>query len=338
MKKLLATTAIASVAFTGISFAEMKISGEIEQTWTSSSHDLVGSKVNDASALGSEANVKFSTSKELDNGMTASGAIRMEDKGGTLAVDQKIFQLSSGNFAISAGIDHGTTIDGNVVANVGQQTEDVLGTIDSAGAGKAAFMAGNGAHDKEHISLSYKTDIGSFNVNYSPSVNESSNGANSVDDSGGSATEMVFAGNLGVDGLTVKFGQQTTEKDDNETDDYETDQTMIGALYNFGQVSVAGTLRDYDDGNASADGLESAQSLSVAFAANDQLSVSLEMTTVEKEGSGAAASDADSQLLGVSYNLGGLGVEAYYGKTENIGNNSANGDGEVFQLRSVLAF
>jgi hypothetical protein len=339
MKKLLATTAIASVAFAGASFAEMKISGEIAQTWTSTSYDKASEADHGTSAIGSETNLKFSGSKELDNGMTAGGYIRIEDKGGTLANDSKIFSLTSGNLTVTAGIDHGTTIDGNVVANVGQQVEDVLGVLDQTGTdpatAKAASLTGNDAHDKEHIGVAYKTDMGTFQINYSPDVSQASNAENSTDDAGASATEIVFSGGLGVDGLTVKLGQQETKKEGG-VDNGDKKEQMFGIMYNFGQFSVATSHRDYDDGDTSASNIDGAQSYSVSFAANDQLSVSLELATVEKEGSGAK--DEDSQLLGVSYNLGGLGVEAYYGKVENIGNGTSVGDGEVFQLRSVLAF
>jgi hypothetical protein len=339
MKKLLATTAIASVAFAGASFSEMKISGEIAQTWTSHSYDKAANDKYGSSAIGSETNLKFSGSKELDNGMTAGGYIRIEDKGGTFGNDSKIFSLASGNLTLTAGIDHGTTIDGNVVANVGQQVEDVLGlnaTGTDAATGKAASLTSSDAHDKEHIGIAYKTDMGTIQLNYSPDVSQASNGENSIDDAGASATEIVFSGNLGVEGLTVKLGQQTNEKEGGVSTSFETKEKMIGAMYNFGQVAVAATMRDYDDGDTSTNTQDGAQSYSVSFAASDQLSVSLEIGKVEKEGAGST--DEDSQLLGVSYNLGGLGVEAYYGKVENIGNSSSAGDGEVFQLRSVLAF
>jgi hypothetical protein len=333
MKKLLATTAIASVAFAGASFSEMKISGEIAQTYTSASYDLAASEVSGTSAIGSETNLKFSGSKELDNGMVAGGYIRIEDKGGSFGNDSKIFSLQSGNLTFTAGIDHGTTIDGNVVANVGQQIEDVVGVIGTSTA-KAQSLIGSDAHDKEHIGVAYKTDMGTFQINYSPSVGEASNAENSLDDSGSSATEVVFAGNLGVEGLSVKLGQQNTAKEAGVTTNDQTEK-MIGASYNFGQFTVAATTRDYDDGDTSTDTQDGSQSYSVSFAASDQLSVALEMASVQKEGSNP---DEDSQMIGVSYNLGGLGVEAYYGKVENIGNSSSAGDGEVFQLRSVLAF
>ena len=136
MKKLLTTTAIASVALAGAAMSEIKISGSIEQTYNSNSFDAAASQVNGSSAIGSETNLQVSSSTELDNGMTASGSFRSENG----AIDHKSFKLSSGGFAVELGIDTGTNITGDIIPTVADQTHDFIkhSGVDATDAGRAS--------------------------------------------------------------------------------------------------------------------------------------------------------------------------------------------------------
>ena len=44
------------------------------------------------------------------------------------------------------------------------------------------------------------------------------------------------------------------------------------------------------------------------------------------------------KTLEIGYNLGGLGIELSVGQVENVGASSANGDADVYQLRTRQAF
>jgi hypothetical protein len=326
MKKLLLTTALVAVAFSNSSFAEVKVSGEIEQTYTSYSYDATASKVTGSAAIGSEANVKFEGSKDIA-GAKVNAAIRLENKGATTAVDQKELGVTIGNFKAHVGIDTGATIDGNMVAHVGQQAEDVM-----AFSGQIADvnMSSFQAHDKEHVGLSYKSPVGSFAVNYAPS-NSASLNANAVTDAGGSAIEYVFTGDLGVKGLSVKVGQQDTNSDNGSASDAK--EKFYGATYTYGQVKVGYSDRSYDLDGSTVE-LDGSKSYSIAFAATPTLSVSFERLDTKKKGT---AIEEELNLLGVSYNLGGLGLEAYYGTAKDLGG-SSGADAEAFQLRTVFAY
>lgn len=327
MKKLLLTSAIAAVAFSSSSFAEVKISGEIEQTWTSYSYDAAASKILGSNAIGSEANVKFTGSKDLTNGAKVNASIRMENKGSTFGVDQKELGITVGGFKAHVGIDTGSTIDGNMVAHVGQQAEDVM-----AFSGQMAdvSMSSFQAHDKEHVGVSFKSDLGEIAVNYAPS-NNTSNTANAVTDSGASATEIVFTGSLGVPGLALKVGQQDTGTADGSGSDQK--EKFYGATYKFGQAQVGYSNRSFDQDGTTTE-LDGSDSYSVAYAISDNLSVALERLNTKKKGT---ANKEELTLLGLSYNLGGLGIEAYYGQAKDLGG-VAGADADAVQLRTVFAY
>lgn len=330
MKKLLLTTALAAVAISGSAYSEIKVSGEIVQTITSQSYDKATSQVNGSSAIGSEANVKFSGSKALTNGMTVGAAIRMEDKGGSFSVDQKAFNLSQGGFKVELGIDTGSSTDGNLVANVGQQAEDmgITTSIIKANVGTAA-------HDREHIGFSYKADMGEFTVNYSPSL-ASSVQESTTTDTGGSALEYVYQGGLGVEGLTVKIGQQVTKAANDSASGAsggEKTETVMGVMYKMGKVALAYTDRDMDDDTITTE-ISSVKSASVSYNVSDNLSVSIERAEATQL---TKASKEKATLIGVGYNMGGLGLEAYYMTSDSIAGTSGN-DGNTVQLRTVFGF
>jgi hypothetical protein len=323
MKKLLTTTAIASVALAGAAMSEIKISGSIEQTYNSNSFDAAASQVNGSSAIGSETNLKVSSSTELDNGMTASGAFRSENG----SIDHKSFKLSSGGFAVELGIDTGTNITGDIIPTVADQTHDFM---KHSGIDATDSLIGADAHDKEHIGISYKSDAGTFAVNYAPDTSASNNGSSSVTDGGGSAMEYVFAGSLGIDGLKVKVGQQTTESVDTSSGDI-TEKTYQ-ASYTMGQFSAGVAIRDADDETSTTE-KSGSEAYAISYAVNDQLSISYEARTTETDG---ATKDEEASAISVGYNLGGLAIVANIGEVENIG--GAAGNGDAFQLRTVYKF
>jgi len=167
-------------------------------------------------------------------------------------------------------------------------------------------------------------------VNYSPDVSASNNGSSSVTDAGGSALEYVFTGSLGIDGLNVKIGQQTSESANTSSGDI-TEKTYQ-ASYTLGQFSAGVAIRDLDDETITTE-KSGSTAFAVSYAVNDQISVSYEDRTTEKDGS---AKDEETRAFSVGYNLGGLAIVANIGEIENIG--GATGNGDAFQLRTVYKF
>lgn len=252
----------------------------------------------------------------------------MENKGSTFGVDQKELGITIGGFKAHVGIDTGSTIDGNMVAHVGQQAEDVMGAL--TGLMADVSMSTYQAHDKEHIGFSFKNDMGEIAINYAPS-NSTSNNANVVTDAGASATEIVFSGSLGVEGLAIRVGQQDTGTSNGSGSDEK--EKFYGATYKIGKAQLGYSNRSFDKDGTTTE-LDGSDSYSVAYAVSDNLSVALERLDTKKKGT---ANKEELTLLGLSYNFGGLGVEAYYGQAKDLGGVSG-ADADTVQLRTVFAY
>jgi len=148
------------------------------------------------------------------------------------------------------------------------------------------------------------------------------------------AIEVLYAGSLGVEGLNVQFGMQTDTQDNDSGTVGDGKLTKVGAAYNFGQIAVGVDRQNYDSGAVSNSDTKQTR-ISAVFAASDAIKIGARYTKVDQDGK---TDDEKMKTLEVGYNLGGLGIELAVGKMENVGGASANGDADVYQLRTRQAF
>ena len=176
-------------------------------------------------------------------------------------------------------------------------------------------------HDKQHVGLAFKTDMGSVALNYAPGNTSITASDGSTVSAGGSGTEISFKGNLGVDGLTVLLGQETISADTNgqvTAATAEEVEKVAGFKYGQGAWAVGYTHRTFDDGTTSAieNSIDNVTAISATYAINDSLSIGYENLTGEFESS--ALKDEESDAITVGYNLGGLGVSVMYVESDNL--------------------
>lgn len=322
--KLLLSTAIASVAFAGSVYAETKVSGNLEQTWQSSSRDLAAQDVNGANALGSETNISLSSSKDLDNGLTSSFGFTTEDG----STDNHYLTVGTDSFAVTVGRDRGDSIDSDVIPYISDDIATVSGIVGGS------FSNGTTAHNADHIDFKANMGAAALTVRYAPSTNggATDDGALVGKDSGGSSTEIVLKGNMGVEGLSVLIGQNTNTEDTDVGND-EDKIKKYGATYNFGQFAV-GVQKGVVDVGSGANTETTNMSYGVTFAANDNVSLGVYVGESDQDGS---ASDEESKMIQVGYNLGGLGLEIGHMQIENIGY-SAGDDADITFIRTIQKF
>ena len=332
MKKLLTTTALIGLVASSVSsYAETKITGSIEQTYNANSVGGTDS-VNSSDGIGQETNLKITSSKELDNGMTLSGGFRSEDG----AIDMSSIKLSSGAFSFEVGADTGQHIHSNINPRVDDEPHQAVAI--SATDGFNAYQV----HDVQHIGLAFKTDVGTVAFNYAPSNTSITAGDGSTDSVGGSGTEISFKGNLGVEGLTVLLGQETISEDNSGTvtkGNGEETEKVASFSYGQGAWAVGYTHRTFDDGTTSAveNSVDTVTAISATYAISDSLSIGYEKLTAEFESS--AKKDEETDAITVGYNLGGLGVSVMYVESDNIaGASGAAATQEELQVRTVYKF
>jgi len=332
MKKLLTTTALIGLVASSVSsYAETKVTGSIEQTYNANSVGGTDS-VNSSDGLGQETNLKITSSKELDNGMTLSGGFQSEDG----AVDSSSIKLTSGAISFEVGADTGQHIHSNINPRVDDNPFDAVGLTGKDGMNKYQV------HDVQHVGLAFKTDVGTVAFNYAPSNTSITAGDGSTASVGGSGTEISFKGNLGVEGLTVLLGQETISEDNSGTvtaGNGEETEKVASFSYGQGAWSVGYTHRTFDDGTTSAveNSIDTVTAISATYAISDSLSIGYER--LESEFESSALKDEESDAITVGYNLGGLGVSVMYVESDNIaGGSTAQDTQEELQIRTVYKF
>ena len=334
--KLLLTTAIAGLtAVTGFAHAETKVSGNMEQTFKSSSID----NGNSGRGLGTEMNIGLSSSKDLDNGLKASYGFNLEmDSGGTDAIGD-VYYLTVGADAVSFSIarDNGQNLSSTVVPHISDQAGTVVdgGTMGNVGNGATGAINAD-AHNYDHARIDGKVLGGTLTLRYAPDTGNQTAGDSAIVDTGKSNSEIMYSGSLGVDGLKVQAG--TSKVDGTTSADEDIKFTKYGASYNFGQFAVGADLRKWDGGTVAAKQELETVRYGITFAANDNLSLGVSYQETEKEVAGVKnSSDEETILVGVGYNFGGLGIDLNYAQVDNYGNTSGQ-DAEIFQIRTIQKF
>ena len=338
--KLLLTTAIASVAFAGSSFAETKIGGNLEQTFMAVSEDNNDAKT--GRSLGAEHNISLSSTKDLDNGLTASFGTVLED--GT--ADTHYLTVGNDTVSVTVGRDTGNNISSTAIPHISDQAGTIIGKTSAS----YDNVETANAHDADHVSLDFKVAGGTFTARYAPDqtagggTSTATNGSlassrqsdSGVKDDSGSMNEFVYSGNLGVDGVKIVAGIARQEgKDGNEDGKAE----RYDVSYNFGQFAVGIGMDKSETPEAAASQQELKTSKAgITFAANDNLSLGINYLETERKEAGVdQGNDEEIIMASIGYNFGGLGIEMTYAEVDNV-NQSASTDAEVFQIRTIQKF
>jgi len=199
--------------------------------------------------------------------------------------------------------------------------------VAQAGQTYEADMGGKG------FDYAYSMDgLGSINFGYSPGNVDTktddggTTGAGANKDSGKSV--HVVLDSL-VDGLTVYAG---TGQDGSE------DVDVAAITYAAGPVTVGYQYSEIDReaANAASAADSERRQASIAFAINDNLSVSYGIIDTELDG---AANPVDEELKGMSigYSMGGMTLNAHHNKGENMGGSRLN-ESEHTEISLSLAF
>jgi hypothetical protein len=337
--KLLLGTALATslVAFNTASFADAKVTGSVEMTFNSTEDK----DANSDGDIGSENTVKFEGSKDIDLG-TLTTSFKLEDA----AVEAPNISLSMGDTTVGVGSDFAPNLSFTNIPTVGDRASTVgknIATTDLVGSAHnltAVTDSGNTIKNGNGILLAQKFDGGQISAFIVPSMGSTQGGGT---DSGlsaaattGSAYNVVFSGNLGIDGLSIKAGMNDqTGKNGNE----DGDAKAIGATYSFGQFSVGANTASVKSVAAAGSQYDlDTDSIGIGFAVNDNISIAASVQKTDGDSAGTAmTSDEETQLISIGYSLGGLGLEFSFAELENI-NGVAASDGEAFQIRTVGKF
>ena len=331
--------------FTSANAGELSVSGTAKATY-----NILSGYSNVGKGLGITNELNFTASGELDNGYTWSYSMELDPNAvsaGTTAAAQSGAENDDTKLTLST--PYGTV--GVFISEGGLDVEDA-GSQSVYGRptdiGDPSSTTDNYTIDS-YNNVQYHTPAGllpfgiSAKIAYAPDLSDVAAGASGNNSGAVSTQSTTFVGENAteyqvkaspIDGLTV--GASYFERDE-QGGATKRDQDAESGAYYFtyanGPVSIGysqayraemlannayqtGTDVDYYDQT----------NYSIAFAASDDLSVSYERETSEKNfvGSGQAAVEQESSAVQVAYTMGGMTIALSHASHDNNGYSTTN--------------
>ena len=297
---------------------EMTVTGSMQATYQSEPDRTTGNP------LGMDREIKFSGSTELDNGMNMSVMQDFDDAGAF--GDGKI---TFGNVGGLVDIYVGT--DGSELDAIDDITPTAFEEANGSGSGTYQDVGGLAAEMGIGIKGSLPI-IGTVQAQYVPKADgaESGDKVASGDTSGtkGSGMEVVVKtalGDLPVVGsflggntLTLGYAEEEMERVANTTDRHEATVALTGSIGNF---SYGYQVEHIDAGQtvATTDAVfYNVESIGLAYAVNDALSISYNMMEQKQHNVAADSSfEQETDAINIGYTVGGLTLGFQDASTDN---------------------
>ena len=334
MKKLMLTTALASLITTG-AIAQTTITGEGRISYKTLSMDKGTSNIGAANTqygFGAEQQINIQTKGKLNlGGLDYAAGFSIENDGEqqtSLFNENTYMDLTnaSSGTTISFGRDHIQRSDSDFSATnlVGFNQAELSAKGSSTNAtntyGGTHFLSTIGAGPSTNFgaAILQKTPIGTFSYNWVPTNGQDNTGADGttaasatnalatvgnseyVNENTTSAYEVGFVGDLGVKGLTAHYFQNKNSDFVTSTNTVKAEGKNFGAKYNFGQFTVAANKKTHQAESTAANSAATSvaeiteKAYAAAYAVNKDLSVGLLYAKADRPGSTAGTTAAQT--------------------------------------------
>jgi outer membrane protein OmpU len=353
LKKLGLSALAGSLVAVSAQAGEMAVTGSANVTYKTG--NALGGLTN--KSFGSDKDVAFTGSGELDNGWTFTVSTLLTDK---YSVSSSYTSMTMGSLGtISTGLHTGGASYkyDEEVPQAYEQTSDAQQNT--------ANLVGNQMDSGSLVYNSPSFDFAgasvSFDAEYSPNPTDAN-----ANDGGTQTYSETFRNGYGL-GATVKYAGLTVGAYGSERDNVtpttagqdavrDSFEGVWYAKYSFGPVSVGYSESYLDSGVTgaaeaadaakvvrTAAGVFDSQSMSVAFNMNENISLSYtstEDTYNAQDNAGTAIVDVtqDSTALQVAYSMGAMSVKAYQMETKNPGYDNDAPTESVTEIALGLAF
>ena len=296
---------------------EMTVTGSMQATYQSEPDKTTGNP------LGMDREIKFAGSTELDNGMNMSVMQDFGDDGSF--GDAKI---TFGNVGGLVDIYVGT--DGSELDAIDDITPSAFEEANGSGSGTYQDVGGLAAEMGIGIKASLPI-LGTVSAQYVPVADGSESGDKVASGSlgaKGAGTEVViktalgdvpFVGDfLGGNTLTLGYGEGQTSTVTNTTDAFEATVALTGSIGNF-KYGYQVEHIDLGQTVALTDALfYRVDSIGLAYAVNDALSISYNMMEQKQHNPGADSSfEQETDAINIGYSVGGLTFGFQDASTDN---------------------
>jgi outer membrane protein OmpU len=339
MKKL---TKIGASALAGSLVAMSAQAGElgVSGTWelTYKSDD----KANTGNPFGSKSAMVFSGSGDVDGLGTASFYAAINDNNPAGFLSHNI-TLDMGDMGM-VGFDQG-------VGTFGAGTIDDKSTTDwEESWHNTSNSSGGLTHSGGSTGvLGYSNTVSGFGISieYAPAMTSADNGDGAA---GGDNTSLANGSNVNfaitnsdlIDGLSFGVGAGQTEYDNSAIAGNEDGSSAVGfANYTMGSITAGVTLSDSNNARSATganDGGREVEAYGVAFAINENLSISYNQhnMTYKKAGAGPDV-EQESTGIAIAYTMGGATL-AIQNNSQDNSSGTANSNDEITEISLSLAF
>ena len=295
---------------------ELTVTGSMEVTYTSEVDNTTGNP------LGMDRELKFSGSTELDNGITVS-VMQDTDDNLTYGNSKITFGGVAGLVDIYVGTD-GSELDAidDITPNAYEEANALSGTYKDVG----------GLANEMGIGVKFEVPfLGTVKSQYVPKADGTKNADNNASANTGmkgSGTEIVLVTPLGglpvvgdvLDGFTLTAGYAEEEMATvaNTTDRHEYTAALTGSVGNF-KFGYQREVIDEGQTVALTDAdFYKVESIGLAYAINDALSISYNMMEQEQHNIDADSSfTQDTDAISIGYTVGGMTIGFQDASTDN---------------------
>jgi outer membrane protein OmpU len=359
LRKLGLTALAGSLAAVSAQAGEMAVSGSHLTTYTTGDAGVVAD-THSANALGSNTNITFTGSGDLDNGWSVSTFVVYND--GTTGLSSSAATMTMGSMGtVGVSKGGGTNINGGY-----DETYPVAYEENSDAGGQSSLNSvGNWADDNAIIYKAPAIDLMGATVNIGIEHSLQA-GTATGGDGGGAARSGTYGSGTGVgvtvayEGLTLgAYGAERENKNPTLVDDVQDEFNGSWFVnYNFGPVSIgyqetyfdAGLTHSTNDLTTTevrtvgeSGGIFSGEAMSIAFNVNDNVSISyseVEDTYDAQDNAATAIEDVTqkTESLQVAYSMGSMSVKAYSTETSNPNFDSDADKLNVNEIAVGLAF
>jgi len=263
--------------------------------------------------------ITFSASAEMDNGWTVSTSMLIDsgDGGANDIIDNRSLTIDMGDTgSLTFNGDGGSSSVALMVDTTPTANEQAWDDVTGATAHRYDVASGNS--DWFQYTNTSLMDGLTVKLDYVPS-------------DGTTDIESSTAGTIsytGIEGLTIGLG---AGEDNGEGASASIDVTVANATYAMDAFTIGWSTSESDSNAADSDITLTA--MGVSYAVNDDLSVSVNQSTHEIEGS----SDQDSFGISASLVMGSMTLSANHNSIENVGGTSGT-DRSGYGLGLAFAF
>jgi len=353
-KKLGLTALAGSLAAVTAQAGEMSVSGSLGAAYSYQDGNTGTIATDHGVGLGNDKDFKVSGSGELDNGWTFSGYTLTKDD---LTVSSTSLSLTMGSLGtVSTG--SGT---GGASTSFDVQTPYAYEEVDDGGATSlSANFVGSWADNNSLIYTSPSFDLGEgFSAVVKAEYSPEATGTSPVDGATENSTLYDSGSALGLTltGQGITFGMYGSEREVTASNTDDQFQGVWYANYAYGPVSVGYSQSYYENNGVGATiadtttatktvdgthGIFEAESYSIAFNVNDDLSISYATADDTYNANSVLATRKDVtmsyQSIQAAYSMGAMSIKAYRTETENVGYSSIGGKLLVTEIALGLAF